>query len=184
MSTANDAYKRAANSPAAREAVKTAKSIGEDVSETVSDFASDVSRQASEQFGRARDAAVDAYEQVHEASVRNPHLSSRHRAGYRLSVRNCRRKQALARAAFDGQTLAMVHLAWARNRACAGVGAALGGGRGRAGGGELGSGWRSRGSGLLPCAGRRQSGPEGSAHARGRSAAQVRQEAGAKSARA
>jgi ElaB/YqjD/DUF883 family membrane-anchored ribosome-binding protein len=60
MSTANDAYKRAANSPAAREAVKTAKSIGEDV---------------SEQFGRARDAAVDAYDQVHEASVRNPHLS-------------------------------------------------------------------------------------------------------------
>ena len=75
MSTANEAYKRAANSPAAREAVQTAKSIGEDVSETVSDFASDVSRQASKQYGRARDAAVDAYDQVHEASVRNPHLS-------------------------------------------------------------------------------------------------------------
>ena len=45
------------------------------MSETVSDFASDVSRQASEQYGRARDAAVDAYDQVHEASVRNPHLT-------------------------------------------------------------------------------------------------------------
>ena len=75
MSTANEAYKRAANSPAAREAVQTAKSIGEDVSETVSDFASDVSRQASKEYGRARDAAVDAYDQVHEASVRNPHLT-------------------------------------------------------------------------------------------------------------
>ena len=26
-------------------------------------------------IGRARDAAVDAYDQVHEASVRNPHLT-------------------------------------------------------------------------------------------------------------
>jgi ElaB/YqjD/DUF883 family membrane-anchored ribosome-binding protein len=75
MTTANEAYKRAANSPVAREAAATAKSIGEDVSETVSDFASDVSRIAGKQYGRARDAAVDAYDQVHEASVRNPHLT-------------------------------------------------------------------------------------------------------------
>lgn len=73
MTTANE--ERAANSPAAREAAATAKSIGDDVSETVSDFASDVSRIAGKQYGRARDAAVDAYDQVHEASVRNPHLT-------------------------------------------------------------------------------------------------------------
>jgi ElaB/YqjD/DUF883 family membrane-anchored ribosome-binding protein len=72
MTTANEAYRRAANSPAAREAAATAKSIGEDVGETVSDFASDVSRMAGKQYDRARDAAVDAYDQVHEASVRNP----------------------------------------------------------------------------------------------------------------
>ena len=67
MTTANE--ERAANSPAAREAAATAKSIGDDVSETVSDFASDVSRIAGKQYGRSRDAAVDAYDQVHEASV-------------------------------------------------------------------------------------------------------------------
>jgi hypothetical protein len=56
MTTANEAYKRAANSPAAREAAETAKSIGDDVV----DFAGDVGRIAGKQYGRARDAAVDA----------------------------------------------------------------------------------------------------------------------------
>ncbi len=42
MTTANQAYRQAANSPAARQAAETAKSIGEEVS----DFASDVSRKA------------------------------------------------------------------------------------------------------------------------------------------
>ena len=71
MTTANEAYRRAANSPATREAAETAKSIGDDMV----DFASDVGRIAGENYGRARDAAVDAYDQVHEASVRNPHLT-------------------------------------------------------------------------------------------------------------
>jgi ElaB/YqjD/DUF883 family membrane-anchored ribosome-binding protein len=71
MTTANEAYKRAANSPAGREAAETAKSISDDVVH----FAGDVGRIAGKQYGRARDAAVDAYDQVHEASVRNPHLS-------------------------------------------------------------------------------------------------------------
>jgi ElaB/YqjD/DUF883 family membrane-anchored ribosome-binding protein len=71
MTTADQAYRRAANSPAGRAASDTARSIGEDVS----DFASDMSRKAGKQFGRAQDMAVDAYEEMHDASVRNPHIS-------------------------------------------------------------------------------------------------------------
>jgi len=71
MTTANEAYRRAANSPAAREAVETARTIGDDMV----DVASEVGRIAGTQYGRARDAAVDAYDQVHAASVRNPHLT-------------------------------------------------------------------------------------------------------------
>lgn len=75
MTTASDAYKKATNSSAARQATETAKDIGDSVSERVSDFASDVSRKAGKQFDRAKDMAVDAYDEVHEAGVQNPHLS-------------------------------------------------------------------------------------------------------------
>jgi ElaB/YqjD/DUF883 family membrane-anchored ribosome-binding protein len=78
MASANQAFRQAANSPAGREAreaaksaADTAKSIGEDVSE----FASDVSRRAGREFDRARGAAGDVWDEVHDATVRNPHLS-------------------------------------------------------------------------------------------------------------
>jgi ElaB/YqjD/DUF883 family membrane-anchored ribosome-binding protein len=71
MTTANEAYRRATNSPAARDAAGAAKTIGDDMV----DVASEVGRFAGTQYGRARNAAVDAYDQVHEASVRNPHLT-------------------------------------------------------------------------------------------------------------
>jgi ElaB/YqjD/DUF883 family membrane-anchored ribosome-binding protein len=71
MTTANQAYRRAANSPAARQAADTAKSIGDEVSE----FAEDVSRQAGKQFNRAKDQAADLYENAHEAAVQYPHIS-------------------------------------------------------------------------------------------------------------
>jgi ElaB/YqjD/DUF883 family membrane-anchored ribosome-binding protein len=68
MTTANEAYKRAANSPAGRQAAETAKSVGEEVS----DFAGDVGRMASEQYGRAQDMAVDAFDEAHTAIRGNP----------------------------------------------------------------------------------------------------------------
>ena len=61
MTTTNEASRRAGNSPAAKQAAETAKSIGEDVS----DFASDVSRMAGKQFSHAQDVVADA---MHEAS--------------------------------------------------------------------------------------------------------------------
>ena len=71
MTTANQAFRQAANSPAAHEArdaaksaADTARNIGEDVSDyasdaarKASDFASDVSRRAGREFDRARGAA-------------------------------------------------------------------------------------------------------------------------------
>jgi ElaB/YqjD/DUF883 family membrane-anchored ribosome-binding protein len=71
MSTSNEAFRKAANSPQARQAAETAKSIGEEIG----DFAGDVGRMASKQYGRAQDMAGDVYEELHEASVRNPHLT-------------------------------------------------------------------------------------------------------------
>jgi ElaB/YqjD/DUF883 family membrane-anchored ribosome-binding protein len=75
MTTANQAYRQAANSPAGRKAADavnsaadTAKSIGDEVS----DFAGDVSRMAGQQFGRAHDMAADAYDEAHAAVRRNP----------------------------------------------------------------------------------------------------------------
>ena len=56
MTTTNQAYKRATNSTAAKQATEAAKSIGEEVS----DFAGEVSRMAGKQFTRAQDTAVDA----------------------------------------------------------------------------------------------------------------------------
>ena len=68
MTTTNEAYRKAANSPAGRQPAETAKSMGEDVG----DFASDVSRRAGEHLGRAQDMAVDAFDQTHAAVRRNP----------------------------------------------------------------------------------------------------------------
>ena len=53
MTNTNEAYRRAANSPTARQAAETARNIGE----VWSDFASDVSRKAGKQFDRAQDMA-------------------------------------------------------------------------------------------------------------------------------
>ena len=68
MTTANEAYRRAANSPAGRQAAETAKSVGEEVG----DFAGDVGRMASKQYGRAQDMAVDAFDEAHTAIRGNP----------------------------------------------------------------------------------------------------------------
>jgi ElaB/YqjD/DUF883 family membrane-anchored ribosome-binding protein len=68
MTTPNEAYKRAANSPAGRQAAETARSIGEEVG----DFADDVSRKASRQFARAQDMAVDTFEDAQAAIKSNP----------------------------------------------------------------------------------------------------------------
>lgn len=74
----------------ARETVKSAaesaKSTGEHIADTMSDyatdaarkagdFASDVSRKAGKQFSRAEAMAADAYDEIHDASVRNPHIT-------------------------------------------------------------------------------------------------------------
>ena len=68
MTTANEAYRRAASSPAGRQAAETAKSIGEEVG----DFAGDVGRMASKQYGRAQDMAVDALDDAHALIQGNP----------------------------------------------------------------------------------------------------------------
>jgi len=89
MTTANQAFRQAANSPAAHEArdaaksaADTARNIGEDVSDyasdaarKASDFASDVSRRAGREFDRARGAAADAWDELHDASERNPYVT-------------------------------------------------------------------------------------------------------------
>jgi ElaB/YqjD/DUF883 family membrane-anchored ribosome-binding protein len=68
MTTPNEAFKRAANSPAGREAAETAKRMGEEVT----DFADDLSRKASKQFARAQDMAGDVYDNAHAAVRRDP----------------------------------------------------------------------------------------------------------------
>ena len=68
MTNPNEAFKKAANSPAGRQAAETAKSIGEDMT----DFADDLSRKASKQFSRAQDMATDAYDTAHAAVRRDP----------------------------------------------------------------------------------------------------------------
>jgi ElaB/YqjD/DUF883 family membrane-anchored ribosome-binding protein len=68
MTTANEAYRRAASSPAGRQAAETAKSIGEEVG----DFAGDVGRMANKQYGRAQDMAVDAFDDAHALIKGNP----------------------------------------------------------------------------------------------------------------
>jgi hypothetical protein len=89
MTTANQAYRSAANTNVGRQAAEaakdvrnTARHVGDDVSDFASDavkkagdFASDVSRQAGRQFKRAQNAASDVYDEAHELSVQNPHIS-------------------------------------------------------------------------------------------------------------
>ena len=89
MTTANQAFMQAAKSPAGREArdaarsaAETARDIGEEVSDFASDtarkagnFASDVSRRAGRQFDRARGTADDVWDELHDASERNPHVT-------------------------------------------------------------------------------------------------------------
>lgn len=68
MTTANEAFRRAANSPTAKEAAETAKSIGEDIS----DFAGHVSRRAGKQFSYAQDVTADAMQEAADAMKRYP----------------------------------------------------------------------------------------------------------------
>ena len=84
MTTANQAFRQAANEAgdAARSAAERARDIGEDVSDFASDtarkagdFASNVSRRASRQFDRARGSAADVWDELHDASERNPHVT-------------------------------------------------------------------------------------------------------------
>jgi ElaB/YqjD/DUF883 family membrane-anchored ribosome-binding protein len=78
MSTASQAYRKAANSDFGREASHAAKVIGDEarsIGDEVGDFASDVSRQAGRQFRRAKSAASDVYDEAHELSVQNPHAT-------------------------------------------------------------------------------------------------------------
>ena len=84
MTTANQAYRRAASSPAGRQAAETAKSIGEEVG----DFAGDVGRMASKQYGRAQDIAVDAFDDAHTLIKGNPltAIAIAHGIGFRLGV--------------------------------------------------------------------------------------------------
>ena len=71
MTSANESFRQAANSPASRQSAERAKSIGEEVS----DFAGDVGRMASRQYGRAQDMAVDAFDETYAAMKRNPLLT-------------------------------------------------------------------------------------------------------------
>ena len=75
MTTANQAYRQAANSPAGRQAADTVKSAADtakSIGDEVTDFAGDVSRMAGKQFGHAQDIAADAYDEAHAAVRRNP----------------------------------------------------------------------------------------------------------------
>jgi hypothetical protein len=89
MTAATEAFKQAANSPAGREvrdaarsAAETVRDIVEDVGDFASDtarkagdFGSDVSRRAGRQFDRARGTAADVWDELHDASERNPHIT-------------------------------------------------------------------------------------------------------------
>jgi ElaB/YqjD/DUF883 family membrane-anchored ribosome-binding protein len=78
MTTANQAYRDAANSPAGRRAAETAKSAAEgarSMGEEISDAAGNVAAMASKQYGRAQDMAVEAFDDAHAAMKRNPLLA-------------------------------------------------------------------------------------------------------------
>jgi len=68
MSTPQDTFRNAANSPTGRRAAENAKSMAEDLGEA----AGRVSDMAGEQFAKAQDMAVDGYDQAHAAAQRNP----------------------------------------------------------------------------------------------------------------
>jgi hypothetical protein len=81
MTIPNQAFRQAANSPAGREvhdaaksAAETARDLGDSLSKA-GDFASDVSHRAGREFGRARDAAAETWDEFHDASERNPHVT-------------------------------------------------------------------------------------------------------------
>ena len=46
-----------------------------DAARKAGDLASDVSRRAGKQYARARDVASEAYDEVHERAVENPHIT-------------------------------------------------------------------------------------------------------------
>ena len=75
MTTANQAYREAANSPAGppgrgdrQVRAESARSMGEQIA----DVAGDVSDMASKQYSRAQDMAVEAFNDTHAAMKRNP----------------------------------------------------------------------------------------------------------------
>ena len=75
MTTANQAYRDAANSPAGRRAAETAKSAAEgarSMGEEIGDVAGDVAAMASKQYSRAQDMAVETLYDAHAAVKRNP----------------------------------------------------------------------------------------------------------------
>src|SRR5262249_8826613 len=84
MMTANQAFRRAANEAgdAARSTGQMARDIRGDVSDLASntaqkagDFASHVSHRASSEFDRAKASAADAWDELHNASERYPHVT-------------------------------------------------------------------------------------------------------------
>ncbi len=79
MTTPQDTFRNAANSPAARQAADKAKSMADDVGDAAETF----SNKAGAQFAKAQDRvqdmatdvqdmAVDTYDQAHAAVRRNP----------------------------------------------------------------------------------------------------------------
>lgn len=71
MTSANQTFRQATNSPGGRQTAEAAKSVGDEVS----NFAGDVGRMAGKQYARAQDIAVDAYDETHAAMSRNPLLA-------------------------------------------------------------------------------------------------------------
>ena len=89
----NQPFRQASNSPAGRHAAEAAKearesfrSAADSVSDTVSDYASDAANKASEiashlarrankRYGRARDAAVETYDELHDRAEEYPYVT-------------------------------------------------------------------------------------------------------------
>jgi len=77
MNTVNETLQRAAASTA-----RNAADATQGVAENVSEFANDVTRKAEKQFTRARNMAIDTYEEAHEASKEYPHVTLALAAGF------------------------------------------------------------------------------------------------------
>jgi ElaB/YqjD/DUF883 family membrane-anchored ribosome-binding protein len=85
----NQSFRQAANSPLSRHAAEAAKEAGESVksatesakstaqsvTEDLSDFATDATRRVDKQYGRARDAVVEAYDEMYDRAVENPYVA-------------------------------------------------------------------------------------------------------------